>query len=601
MGVSHCPTCTRVSGDSTMWGKYHLLLLCLALVSPLALTDGDEEDELSRDPYQYQVKVDDVKTANRYEIAESGSPEVVEGSYRIALPDGRVQIVTYQVHSDKGFDAKVTYEGTAQYPDTPDYVPSAYGPPEPIRPGYAKFKRQSQQKYTRKKIGRKVEKEEKIKKTFKPKENTDISPDLLTASSQNDYFKKEQTKQNEKRQIKPKKVLKDNFDDSEHSPQAEPLSLRQQSTPVNTKRPREYKPPLAKQNIREEITIKEEPTDRNSEPERVATPLVIHEAVPTSTDSPTVFHINYVAGHDDHHFASPGEAFDDLTDSVFSETIHNQAIRNLERSEAAQVPSSYHSAPDDHETIQVTQPVATLQEFAEPVVINDVKPEHVHTQHSFQETIPTIDPNRPNYPRVRFHDLSEDPKNHKKRKIDNNDYFRTEKKTNEQDNENNKNVNILPTVYRSQIKWKPTNNEEKKQSDKKNEKESKASVENVVIPEKQEQKLNIQSDETAPLKISTEVKSLINNSKESVHKDELTFKIVEKPKVIVSSLPDLYQDLYQTIFEAPPPVTTRRPKYKIIRKARVPKQFTYQPVHRSQSLRLVQRNDGFVPAYVPRY
>merc|ERR1711881_428794 len=110
----------------------------------------------------------------------------------------------------------------------------------------------------------------------------------------------EQTKQNEKRQIKPKKVLKDNFDDSS---QAEPLSLRQQSTPVNTKRPREYKPPLAKQSIREEINIKEEPTARNSEPERVATPLVIHEAVPTSTDSPTVFHINYVAGHDDHHFA----------------------------------------------------------------------------------------------------------------------------------------------------------------------------------------------------------------------------------------------------------------------------------------------------------
>ena len=82
------------------------------------------------------------------------------GSYKIALPDGRTQIVTYEVkylmtteltvkyfifkvHPEKGFEAKVTYEGTAQYPDTPDYVPSAYGPPEPIRPGYAKFKRES--------------------------------------------------------------------------------------------------------------------------------------------------------------------------------------------------------------------------------------------------------------------------------------------------------------------------------------------------------------------------------------------------------------------------------------------------------------------------
>jgi hypothetical protein len=88
-----------------------------------------------------------------FQIAESDSPEIVRGSYRVALPDGRTQIVTYEVHPDKGFDAKVTYEGTAQYPDTPDFVPSAYGPPGPIRLGYAK----SRDSHRQNQKGRKLE------------------------------------------------------------------------------------------------------------------------------------------------------------------------------------------------------------------------------------------------------------------------------------------------------------------------------------------------------------------------------------------------------------------------------------------------------------
>merc|ERR1711931_609519 len=366
---SHGPTWTPCS-DSTMWGKYFLLLVCQVILSAHA-AGADEEYELSRDPYKYQVKVDDDKTSNRYEINESGSPEVVEGSYRIALPDGRVQVVTYQVHADKGFEAKVSYEGTAQYPDTPNYVPSAYGPPEPIRPGYAKFKRQSQQRSTRRKIGRKVEKEKKEKKiTFKAKETVDDTSDLLTASSQNDYFKNKEAKKVEKRQNKVKKVNSDNNDDTADSPQAEPLSLQQHSISVTTKRPQEYKPPtVVKKTIYKSTQKNKVISVEYSNPEVVATPLVIHEAVPTSTDAPRVLHINYVAGQDDRLFTSPGEAFDDLTDTVFSETIHNQAIRNLETSEpenifsTAHSSSSYHSALTDHEPLQVTQSVATPKEF----------------------------------------------------------------------------------------------------------------------------------------------------------------------------------------------------------------------------------------------
>ena len=47
------------------------------------------------------------------------------------------------MHPERGYEAKITYEGEAQYPDSPGYVPSPYGPPEPLRPGFDKFKRES--------------------------------------------------------------------------------------------------------------------------------------------------------------------------------------------------------------------------------------------------------------------------------------------------------------------------------------------------------------------------------------------------------------------------------------------------------------------------
>merc|ERR1711997_968730 len=44
---------------------------------------------------------------------------VVGGSYTVALPDGRTQIVTYTADHEGGFIADVKYEGVAQYPPEP--------------------------------------------------------------------------------------------------------------------------------------------------------------------------------------------------------------------------------------------------------------------------------------------------------------------------------------------------------------------------------------------------------------------------------------------------------------------------------------------------
>ena len=78
-------------------------------------------DEISPYTYTYAV-ADDYSKANFNAQESSDGAGNAQGSYTVALPDGRIQTVTYTANGYDGYVADVTYDGTAQYPE---YVPAA--------------------------------------------------------------------------------------------------------------------------------------------------------------------------------------------------------------------------------------------------------------------------------------------------------------------------------------------------------------------------------------------------------------------------------------------------------------------------------------------
>ncbi|KAG7207692.1 hypothetical protein KM043_009311 [Ampulex compressa] len=67
--------------------------------------------------YEFGYAVKDQATGNDFGRRETSDGETVRGEYRVQLPDGRTQIVTYTADWRTGFHADVRYEGTATYPE----------------------------------------------------------------------------------------------------------------------------------------------------------------------------------------------------------------------------------------------------------------------------------------------------------------------------------------------------------------------------------------------------------------------------------------------------------------------------------------------------
>merc|ERR1712106_224142 len=71
-------------------------------------------------PYTYTYAVADDYSNSNFNAAETGDGNGnAEGSYSVALPDGRTQHVNYKADGYEGYVADVTYDGAAVYPPAP--------------------------------------------------------------------------------------------------------------------------------------------------------------------------------------------------------------------------------------------------------------------------------------------------------------------------------------------------------------------------------------------------------------------------------------------------------------------------------------------------
>ena len=103
--------------------------------------------------YAFGYAVADHYTGTNFGHQEERDGYATKGSYKVNLPDGRVQIVKYVADDYNGFNAEVTYEGEAYhepaYGAKPAYhaqpyapKPALYKPPytPPYKPVYGAYK-----------------------------------------------------------------------------------------------------------------------------------------------------------------------------------------------------------------------------------------------------------------------------------------------------------------------------------------------------------------------------------------------------------------------------------------------------------------------------
>ncbi|XP_063598141.1 cuticle protein 18.6-like [Penaeus indicus] len=87
-------------------------------------------------PFDFAYAVQDDYSGNNYAHQETSDGHVTSGSYSVALPDGRTEIVEFTADHDNGYVANVAYEGEASYPaPAPSYHPApSYPAPAPSYP-----------------------------------------------------------------------------------------------------------------------------------------------------------------------------------------------------------------------------------------------------------------------------------------------------------------------------------------------------------------------------------------------------------------------------------------------------------------------------------
>merc|ERR1712106_588437 len=100
-------------------GMQTTIAICLIAISSAAPQGpGPYVPEVfAPQPFSYQYGVaDDISRANYHKTESQDANGNVQGSFMIALPDGRIQTTKYTADHVGGFVAEVTYQGEAAYP-----------------------------------------------------------------------------------------------------------------------------------------------------------------------------------------------------------------------------------------------------------------------------------------------------------------------------------------------------------------------------------------------------------------------------------------------------------------------------------------------------
>ena len=95
--------------------------------------------------FEYQYAVKDDYAGVDFDAKKASDGAATNGGYRVVLPDGRTQIVTYTADDYSGYVADVQYEGEAHYeeykpsykPYQPKYTPVYKPVYKPYQPKYA--------------------------------------------------------------------------------------------------------------------------------------------------------------------------------------------------------------------------------------------------------------------------------------------------------------------------------------------------------------------------------------------------------------------------------------------------------------------------------
>ena len=84
--------------------------------------------------YAYDYAVHDPHYGAQFAKKETSDGGNVEGQYSVVLPDGRTQHVKYYADHYGGYNAEVSYEGYAQYPQ--HHAPAYKAAPAYHKPSY---------------------------------------------------------------------------------------------------------------------------------------------------------------------------------------------------------------------------------------------------------------------------------------------------------------------------------------------------------------------------------------------------------------------------------------------------------------------------------